>query len=308
MSPHHRKASIVLLSLIGGLFILLTSIWPTVSGATDVADTNYLPLVQRAQGGTSIPGETPLPSATPIPTSTPTNTATPTSTPSPTPSMSPTAVVITCSTPAYFYYCDDFEEPDSGWPVFDHTQDPFDCSKAYYDSGEYRIDICRDRLIRMLSPLVSLPDDDYSLEVRARFRENNRWWTGYGIAFEAASDSHVISDTNSADYYLLWVLWEDHNIHKWQVLKAVPGDMYDVTPWETLPQDAYNYGNDGLAWNTWRIERTATTIKILVNDSLLAELPVSRPDVNTHNKFGLYSAVYETDGAWTAFDYFIIDH
>jgi hypothetical protein len=222
--------------------------------------------------------------------------------------MSPTAVVTTCPTPAYFYYCDDFEEPDSGWPVFDHTQVPLDCSKAYYDSGEYRIDICRDRFSRRVSPLVSLPDDDYSLEVRARFRENNLWWTRYGIAFEAAFNSHVISDTNSADHYLLWVLWEGRDIHKWRVTKTVSGDVYNVTPWETLPQDAYNYGDYGLAWNTWRIERTDTTIKILVNDSLLAEVAESRTDANTQNKFGLYSAVYETDGSWATFDHFIIDH
>lgn len=229
-------------------------------------------------------------------TPTPTNTPTPTSTPSPT------------ATPPFHYY-DDFSDPDSGWPVVDHTHVPNDCFEWFYEFGDYKSNICDDRTDVKVSPLVPLPSGDYTMEVDARFRptEGDRWWTSYGILFDAKDEPNP-NLPDLGDYYMIWVLWQGEGEHLWKILKDVPGDQEDVTPWQHLSPSVYDYGFTGSEWNTWRIERTSSRIRVYVNDHQLANISEPRPTTNNQILFGVFSSTYETDANRVAFDNVLIDY
>lgn len=233
------------------------------------------------------------------PTPTPTHTPTPTMTPSPTP---------TPTTPPFHYY-DDFTDSDSGWPVVDNTHVHDDCFEWYYEAGEYRSNICDDRTDVKVSPLVDLPSGDYSMEVEARFRSTpgDRWWTSYGIMFDAKDEPNP-NLPDLGDYYMIWVLWQGSGEHLWKILKDVPGDQLDVTEWTPLSSSVYNYGSSGTEWNTWRIERTSSRIRVYVNDHQLADVSESRPTTNNQTLFGLFSSTYETNANRVAFNDVLIDY
>lgn len=241
--------------------------------------------------------DTYLPVMVKDPTSTPTFTPTPTATPSPTPSP----------TPQPFYYFEDFNDDAGGWPIVDNTSVSNDCFRWFREGDEYKVDICDDRTDVKVSPLVQQPDGDYSIEVDARFRYNGGWWTSYGIMFDAKDDPDP-SNPDLGDYYMLWVLWEGSNIHKWKILKDVPGAQEDVTSWRNIPDSVYNYGTDGLQWNEWRIERTENRIRVYVNDHLLDDIEEPRPRTNSQNIFGLFASTYETNVNRVAFDNVLVDY
>ena len=207
-----------------------------------------------------------------------------------------------------WYYFDDFSDPSSGWPIVDNTHVHNDCFKWYYSSVDtYRADICDDRTDVKVSPLVKLPDGDYEIEVDGRFRVSGGWWTSYGILFDA-KDEPDPNKPDLGDYYMVWVLWEGGNKHKWKILKDIPGDQIDLTNWKILDGSKYNYGGNGTAWNTWRIERTDSTISVSVNGNHLRTINESRPTSNYQELFGLFSATYETGKLNVEFDNYLINN
>lgn len=237
--------------------------------------------------------QTYLPFVRKDPTPTPTNTPTPTPTP---------------TTPPYHYF-DDFSDSNSGWPVVDHTWDSQDCFRWYYEDENYKANICDDRTDVKVSPLVPLPTGDYSLDVDAHFRYTggNWWWTSYGILFDAKDEPNP-NRPDLGDYYMIWVLWEGDGVHKWKILKDVPGDQEDVTSWETLPSSIYNYGSNGSDWNHWRIERSATRIRVLVNGHQIANVAEPRPTTNNQILFGVFASTYETSVSRVGFDNVLVDY
>ncbi len=205
-----------------------------------------------------------------------------------------------------YYYFDDFSDPRSGWPIVDNTHDHRDCFKWEYSSGKtYSSDICDDRTDVKASPLVKLPKGDYEIEVDARFRKATGWWTSYGILFDA-KDEPDPNKPDLGDYYMIWILWEGKNKHKWKILRDIPGHQESVTSWKKLDGDKYNYSGDGTAWNTWRIVRTDTTISIYVNDNFLKTVSEKRPTSNYQELFGVYTATYETNRLFVEFDNYLI--
>ena len=200
--------------------------------------------------------------------------------------------MVTLQELTYFYY-DDFSNPNSGWPVVDNTHVSNDCFRWYYNQGTYNAEICDDRTDVKVGPLVRLPDNSYEIEVVSRFNSSGGWWTSYGILFDAKDDPDP-SKPNLGDYYMIWVLWEGSSVHKWLILKDIPGDQIRLTEWEILQSDEYNYGSSGNGWNKWKIVRTADTIDVYVNDNHLKTVNEKRPTTNFQYLFGLYTATFET--------------
>lgn len=194
-----------------------------------------------------------------------------------------------------FFYFDDFSDPNSGWPIVDNRHVSNDCFRWYYNEGTYNAEICDDRTDVKVGPLVKLPESSYEIEVVSRFNSSGGWWTSYGILFDA-KDEPDPNKPDLGDYYMIWVLWEGSNVHKWKILNDItgPGKQIDVTKWEILNSDEYNYGSNGNAFNTWKIVRTADTISVYVNDNHLATVGEKRPTTNYQYLFGLYTATYET--------------
>ncbi|MFW6063254.1 MAG: hypothetical protein ACOC9V_03680 [Chloroflexota bacterium] len=224
-----------------------------------------------------------------------------TKTPTPTPTNTPTP------TPPPYYYYDDFSDPESGWPIVDHTHDPQDCFEWYYENDEYKVNICDDFTDVKVSPLVPLPDGDYSMEADARFRWSGGWQHSYGLIFDGKDDPDP-DNPDLGDYYMVWVLWEGEEGHRWQLLKDIPGDQIELTEWQLLSDDVYNYGSDGTAWNSWRIERTEDSIRVFVNDHFLREISEPRPRTNHQILFGVFAATYEFNQMEAAFDNVLIDY
>lgn len=220
----------------------------------------------------------------------------------PTPAATPTPVP-TAPPPAY--YSEQFEADTGQWPAQDNTGDSSRCFRWYQASGEYRLQVCGSRTDEKVSPGIPLPDGDYEIDVDARFGMDGGTWTSYGIIFDGKNDPDPQA-ADLGDYYMLWVLWEASNLHEWKLLKDVPGDQYNLTEWEALSADVYNYGADGLAQNNWRIQRTEDRIRIYVNDHLLADVAESRPRTNNQTLFGLYGATYNTGSAMAAWDNFSV--
>ncbi len=205
-----------------------------------------------------------------------------------------------------YLYFDDFSDPGSGWRVVDNTHVSNDCFRWYYDQGTYRSDICDDRTDVKVGPLVKLPENSYEIEVVSRFNYvpgEIWWWNSYGILFDA-KDEPDPTKPDLGDYYIVWVLWEGTNVHKWQIMRDLtgPGNQIEITDWEILRSDKYNYGSNGSAFNTWKIVRTADTISVFVNDNHLVTVNEKRPTTNFQYLFGLYSATYETAISRAIFD------
>lgn len=218
--------------------------------------------------------------------------------PTPTPTPTPT--------PLPFYYRDDFNDPNSGWPTPDNRDVSNDCFRWFYADGFYRNEICDDRTDVKVSPLVRLPDGGYDMRVSGRFALDGGWWTSYGVLFDAKDDPNP-SNPDLGDYYMIWVLWEGNDRHLWKILKDVPGDQFDVTNWTPLDPSQYNYGNNGTAFNEWRVVRTDSTITVYVNDHLLATVNEDRPTTNNQYLFGLFASTYETNRLEAGFDYVQIE-
>ena len=181
-----------------------------------------------------------------------------------------------------------------------------DCFRWYYDQGTYNSDICDDRTDVKVSPLVRLPENSYEIEVEGRFNYvpgEIWWWNSYGILFDA-KDEPDPTKPDLGDYYMIWVLWEGADVHKWKILRDLtgPGNQIDITEWEILKADKYNYGSNGSDFNTWKIVRTADSISVFVNDSHLVTVNDKRPTTNFQYLFGLYSATYETGISRAIFD------
>jgi hypothetical protein len=207
----------------------------------------------------------------------------PTPTPTPTPTPSPTPE---------FHYHDGFGDPESGWSTVYHP-DPQDWYHWFYSNGEYHLDIKDDRTDVKSSPGVELPDGDYVIEVDARFRYSGGWWTAYGILFDAKDDPDP-NKSDLGDYFMLWVLWEGAGQHKWGILRDYTGGQ-DAMDWGLLDSQYYNYGSDGLAWNHWKIVRTANDVTIYCNGALVGTSGHARPTTNYQVLFGLYGSTYETN-------------
>lgn len=220
----------------------------------------------------------------------------------------PEAPTPTPTPPPWYYYAD-FEADSGGFPLVDNTHVSNDCFKWYLAGGAYNVDICDDRTDVKVSPGVDLPTGDYTIEVDARFRYDASamwYWNSYGIMFDAKDDPDP-SKPDLGDYYMLWVLWEGTGVHKYKILKDVPGDQIDVFDWRILPAGVYNYGATGSEWNTWRIERTADRIRIYVNDNLLADVGEPRPTTNFQTLFGVFASTYETGRTYASFDNFLVE-
>jgi hypothetical protein len=219
------------------------------------------------------------------------------------PTPTPTA------TPPPWYYFEDFEGDSGGWPLADNTNVSNDCFKWYLANNEYNVDICDDRTDVKVSPGVDLPAGDYTIEVDARFRYNPGgfwYWNSYGIMFDAKDDPDP-SKPDLGDYYMLWVLWEGPGIHKYKIIKDIPGAQINLFDWRNLDAGVYNYGPTGSDWNTWRIERTQNTIRLYINDHFLTEVGDTRPTTNFQTLFGVFASTYETGQTYASFDNFLIE-
>lgn len=270
-------------------------VWVGFRFSSNAADTGLGAFIDNVMLESVVGSNIFLPSVRDDPTPTPTFTPTPTPSPTPTPT----------NTPSPYYYYQDFNDGSREWPEVDHTWDPTDCFRWYDAEGEYRVDICDDRTDVKVSPGVDLPNGDYEIEVDARFRYNGGWWTSYGIIFDGKDDPDP-DNPDLGDYYMVWVLWEGANAHKWKILKDIPGDQVDVTSWANIPSGVYNYGDDGLQWNNWRIVRTENRIRVYVNDNLLADVAESRPRTNNQIWFGVFGSTFETGIDRNAWDNYIV--
>ena len=270
-------------------------VWVGFRFSSNAANTALGAFVDNVTLETVVGSEFYLPYIRRDPTPTPTSTPTPTPTPSPTPT----------NTPSPFYYYEDFDDGPGGWPEVDHTWDPTDCFRWYQAEGVYRLNVCDDRTDVKVSPGVDLPNGDYEIEVDARFRHDGGWWTSYGIIFDGKDDPDP-NNPDLGDYYMVWVLWEGADAHKWKILKDIPGDQIDITSWTNIPSSFYNYGDNGLEWNNWRIVRTENRIRVYVNDNLLADVADSRPRTNNQIWFGVFGSTYETGINRNAWDNFIV--
>jgi len=212
------------------------------------------------------------------------------------------------STPNPIIFQDDFSDPTSGWPVVDNTFNPSDCYKWEYVDGIYRSTICDDRTDVKASPGIALPNGDYEITFDARFI-NPSWsagiyWSAYGLLFDAKDDPDP-DNADLGDYYMLWILYDGNQV-LWQILNDFQGGREQVTDWNTVPSDKYNYSNDGESFNRWRVVRTETKIDVYINDKFLATVSASRPRTNNQIWFGIFTSTYEFSGTVFEFDNYMV--
>jgi len=209
-------------------------------------------------------------------------------------------------TPDPIIFQDDFSDPTSGWPIVDNSFDPSDCFKWEYVGGVYRSTICDDRTDVKASPGVALPNGDYEISVDARFDiQVNGWWTAYGILFDAKDDPDP-NNSDLGDYYMLWILYEGEDRVRWQILNDFQGGQEEVTGWSIVDQLKYNYGDNGTAFNRWRIVRKESTIDVYVNNKFIQTVNAPRPRTNNQIWFGVYTSTYETNDSTFEFDNYVV--
>jgi hypothetical protein len=213
--------------------------------------------------------------------------------------------------PATYYYFDDFSDDSSGWPIV-YNPDPHNWFHWYYENGTYQLDIADDRTDVKASPGVVLPNGDYF-----RWYDPNlmNYWSSYGILFDGKDDPDP-ANPDLGDYFMLWILFEGPSTAKWTILNDMtgPGNQEPVGGWRLLSDSVYNYGDNGLGWNHWKIVRTDNSISVYCNGTLLetlkcgpTEMNCVRPRDNYQILFGLYGSTYETNRASYSWDNYLIE-
>ncbi|MGC9333024.1 MAG: hypothetical protein ACP5JJ_02680 [Anaerolineae bacterium] len=153
------------------------------------------------------------------------------------------------SAPGALLYEDDFEDPESGWDVYNDGD-----TLAIYSSGEYRLAVYEENYVTWANPEPALDLSDFLLEAEARQVEgaldNN-----LGLLVRYEDDEHFYWFQISSDGYFSVDLWEE-------------GEWTSLVGWEASP--AIQQGLD--ATNRLRLVCRGNEFEFYVNDSLLTTL------------------------------------
>ncbi len=180
-----------------------------------------------------------------------------------------------------FIFFDDFDDPDSGWPI----DDSGDVKQSYQD-GEYEI------LIRpedfwggSVPPLLDI--SNYSVDAEMRIPNGSAGF--YGLIFDRADWNH----------FYIFVISPSSQIYA--VLRHDPAWVL-LTPF--TPSSAIESGS---ATNHLRVDRTGDQITVYVNDQLLTSL-----SDNTHsgssNEVGLFAQSSTSVPVVMRFDNFTVSY
>jgi hypothetical protein len=149
----------------------------------------------------------------------------------------------------YFYYFDDFSNPDSGWSSGD------DSARAWgYLSGEYRIVLKTTDSGWAVSPDLMMPSD-YRVEANAR--QTSSTPGSYGLMFGVGYSGSAYEGYQ----VIVYPATQEYLLNK----RSLDGT------WTTLIDWTYNAViNPGTASNHLRVDRIGTSIHIYVNSVLVA--------------------------------------
>jgi uncharacterized repeat protein (TIGR01451 family) len=207
-------------------------------------------------------------------------------------------------------YYDDFSDNSTNWAIRRQDIDDVENS-AYYQNGNYVVEIDGRWDYAIASPLARAPLPPYSIETTVRLNEQDNLNT-YGIIFGADYDDENAQcpsnhyDTCFNHYYRLMLIWFGGPSQLRLQLKRTDfhypedngGGGETLIPFTDVNVQAPPEGPQ-----TWRIDVAANgKIRIYVNDNLLREV---RDELYiTSPYFGVFAATNEYSGAEPWFDYY----
>ncbi len=121
--------------------------------------------------------------------------------------------------PGSVVYQDDFEDPDSGWDVYNYGE-----TLALYDDGEYRVGIFREEYVAWGNPEPALDLADFEIEVDARAVEgpldNN---LGILVRYQEDDEGFYWFQISSDGYYSVdWLAGDEWvTVAGWQESTAI---------------------------------------------------------------------------------------
>jgi hypothetical protein len=132
------------------------------------------------------------------------------------------------------------------------------------------------------SPRVVSTDPPFEIEASIYFHQRS-WSSGYAIVFGSA-DEHFQSS-----YYRILAVYTQDGVMKYQVKRMRGTDTTERTilDWMDIPI----WVLDGREWNTWRIVRDGSHIRIYVNGHLLNDLTDSA--ITGKGYFGILTSTWE---------------
>jgi len=132
------------------------------------------------------------------------------------------------------------------------------------------------------SPRVVSTDPPFEIEASIYFHQRS-WSSGYAIVFGSA-DEHFQSS-----YYRILAVYTQDGAMKYQVKRMRGTDTTERTilDWVDIPLSVL----DGREWNTWRIVRDGSHIRIYVNGHLLNDLTDSA--ITGKGYFGILASTWE---------------
>lgn len=185
-------------------------------------------------------------------------------------------IVTKASTDLYF---DDFNDPNSGWPITDS-----DAVRVGYQSGEYEISI--DKSFKWGGAVPPLGDiSNYSVEATGHLQNGTSG--AYGLLFDREDWDH---------YYLFAVLPATSEFVLFR---------HDPAWVEIVPFSFSSFINNGSASNRLRVERYGEDINLYINDQFL----VSTSDGSysgTNSEVGLFAQTLEEIPIVVRFDNFLV--
>jgi hypothetical protein len=179
--------------------------------------------------------------------------------------------------PGALLYEDDFEDPGSGWDVYNDGD-----TQAIYSGGEYRLAIYTDNYVVWTTPEPALDLSDFVIEVEARQVEgpldNN---LGLLVRYQEDDDSFYWFQISSDGYFSV-------DLHE-------GGDWVSLVGWEA--SSAIEQGLD--ATNRLRLVCRGNEFRFYVNDSPLTSLV---DHTYTTGNIGLAAGTFDEPGVVVLFD------
>jgi hypothetical protein len=192
-------------------------------------------------------------------------------------STTPPAPTEAISAPGALLYEDDFEDPESGWDVYNDGD-----TLAIYSGGEYRLAVYQENYVTWAGPEPGLDLSDFVMEAEARLVEgpldNN---LGLLVRYQEDNE-HFYWFQISSDGYFSVDLWEE-------------GKWTSLVPWEASP--AIQQGLN--ATNRLRLVCRGSEFQFYVNDSLLTTLV---EDTYRTGNIGLAIGTFDEPGVVAHFD------
>jgi len=191
-------------------------------------------------------------------------------------------LVIRQPTPTPAGYEDDFSGPTT-WQMVQKTEGrPGTWWDIHNSSGYLKIMVDErwDHIIA--SPRVVSTDQPFEIEARIYFHQRS-WSSGYAIVFGSADENFQSS------YYRVLATYAQDGAMKYQVKRMHGTNTTERTilDWVDIPLSIL----DGRTWNTWRIVRDGSHIRVYVNNHLLNDLTDSA--ITGRGYFGLMVSTWE---------------